>query len=186
VTRQDIIASLLEMLRPLGPMGDPAEREQEEAAWASQAARDSSAVAALLDLASNPATVEERDRISAAALQAQLVHVLTLAGACAPEAVLDRVGLLTKDPRARATAIEALGAIGDPAGLRWLASLVDARDLSDDEATWLASSLGDIGTPEARTLLERLGEQTSLESERVLREVQIALDAIARRAHETA
>jgi len=182
VTRQDIIEALLGMLRPLGPMGAPAEREEEEAAWAARAAKDSSAIAALLDLARNPATMEERGRISEAAFQAQLAHVLTLAGTCAPDAVLDRVGLLTNDERARATAVEMIGAIGNPAGLRWLAPLVDVLDLSDDEATWLASALGDIGTPEARTLLERLGANTSPERASVLREIQIALDAISRRA----
>ena len=182
MTRQDVIAALLDMLRPLGPMGDLETREQEEAAWATQAAGDGSAIAALVDLASNPPTGEERGRAAEETLQAQVAHVLALVGARAPEAVLDRVGPLATHEQARATAIEVIGAIGEPAGLRWLAPLVDAGDLSDDEATWLASSLGDIGTPEARTLLERLGAQTPPERASVIREIQIALDAIARRS----
>jgi HEAT repeat protein len=169
------------MLRPLGPEGDPAQREEEEAAWTTRAAGDSTILAALLDLTRNPATENERGRISAEAFQEQLAHVLSLAGAFAPAAVIDRVGALTEDLRARATAIEVLGTIGDPAGLRWLVPLVDSGDLSEDEASWLASSLCDIGTSEARLLLDRLAARTSPEHAGVHREIQIARDAIARR-----
>ncbi|HEY0475980.1 MAG TPA: hypothetical protein VGD37_00565 [Kofleriaceae bacterium] len=181
MTRQDVIAALVRMLRPLGPEGDPAQREEEEAAWTTRAAGDSTILAALLDLTRNPATENERGRISAEAFQEQLAHVLSLAGAFAPAAVIDRVGALTQALRARATAIEVLGTIGDPAGLRWLVPLVDSGELSEDEASWLASSLGDIGTPEARVLLDRLAARTSREHAGVHREIQIARDAIARR-----
>ncbi|MBC7974962.1 MAG: hypothetical protein H7138_08245 [Myxococcales bacterium] len=172
----------MDLLGPLGPMGDPAQREQEEVAWATRAAGDTSAIAALIDLVRNPVTADERGRVSNEALQAQLVHILALVGVRAPETVLERVGLLTNEKGARPTAIEVLGAIGDPAGLRWLAPLVDARDLSEDEAAWLASALGDIEDPEAKPLLERLRSQTLPERAAVLREIQIALDSIARRA----
>jgi HEAT repeat protein len=181
MTRQDVIESILHMLRPLGPMGDPETREQEEAAWATQAAGDISTIAALVGLASNPPTAEERGRTSDTALQDQLAHVLALIGASVPEIVIDLVGPLTNDQAARAAAIEVIGAIGDPAGLRWIAPLVGAGDLSDHEATWLASALGEIGTPHAKTLLEYLGAHTAPERTNVLREIQIALDTIARR-----
>jgi len=92
-----------------------------------------------------------------------------------------RIGALTQDLRARAIAIEVLGTIGDPAGLRWLVPLVDSSNLSEDETSWLASSLGDIGTSEARVLLDRLAARTSREHAGVHREIQIARDAIARR-----
>jgi hypothetical protein len=91
------------MLGPLGPFGDPAQREEEEAAWAAHAASDSTVMIALLDLARRPATADERGRISEASFQSQLAHVLALAGARAPTTVLDGVGPLTLDPCARAT-----------------------------------------------------------------------------------
>jgi HEAT repeat protein len=180
MTRQEIIAVLVRMLRPLGPDGDPAHREEEEVAWATIAAGDSEILVELLDLMRYPATENERGRVSEEAFQGQLVHVLSLAGASAPEPVVDRVGALTQDLRARATAIEILGAIGDPAGLRWLEPLIDGGDLSDDEATWLACALGDIGTAKAATLLERLSTRMPRDRASVHREIQIARDTMAR------
>ena len=70
MTRQDVIESILHMLRPLGPMGDPETREQEEASWVTQAAGDTSMIDALVGLASNPASVDERGRASDTVLQA--------------------------------------------------------------------------------------------------------------------
>ena len=181
MTRQEVITALVRMMRPLGPEGDPAQREDEEAAWATHAAGDARTMRALVDLARNPPSEAERGRSSADEFQTQLVHVLSVASAHAPAAVLSQVGPLTEDPKTRAISIEIIGAIGDPAGLRWLASLVDVDDLSDDEATWLASSLGDIGTAEASVLLEWLATRAAGERANVHREIQIARDAIARR-----
>jgi hypothetical protein len=181
MTRQEVITALVRMLRPLEPEGDPVQREEEDAAWATRAADDARTMIELLGLARNPPTAAERGRVSEDAFQVQLAHVLSVAGAHAPAATLDQLGPLTQDPHARATAIEVIGAIGDPAGLRWLVPLVDAGDLSDDEATWLASSLGDIGTAEAMVLLDRLAARTAGERASVHREIQIARDAIARR-----
>jgi hypothetical protein len=181
MTRQEVIDSLVGMLGPLGPFVDPAQREAEEAAWAAHAARDATVMIELLDLARNPATADERGRISEASFQSQLAHVLTLAGASAPTTVLDGVGPLTQDPRARATAIEVIGAIGQPDGLRWLGPLVDVAGLSDDEATSLACALGEIGTGEAAALLDRLRRRTPHDRASVHREIRIAQDAISRR-----
>jgi HEAT repeat protein len=181
MTRRQVIDSLLGMLGPLGPFGDLAQREAEEAAWAARAAGDPAVMAEILDLARHPATANERGRISEASFQSQLAHVLALAGAGDPATVLDGLGQLTQDARARAIAIEAIGAIGEPAGLRWLAPLVDARDLSDEEATSLACAFGDIGTAEAGALLERLRNSMPLDRSTVHREIQIAGGAISRR-----
>lgn len=181
MTRSEIITALVRMLRPLEPEGDPEQREEQEAEWATRAAANAQTMSELFELARNPPTAMERGRVSEEALQAQLAHVLAVAGAQAPAAMLERLGPLTQDRRARATAIEIIGAIGDPAGLRWLAPLVDAGDLSEDEATWLASSLGDMGIPEAMVLLDRLATHTAGERASVHREIQIARDAIARR-----
>lgn len=180
MTRQQVIGSLLGMLGPLGPFGDPEQREEEEAAWAAHAASDPAVMIELLDLARNPATADERGRISEASFQSQLAHILALAGARAPTTVIDGVGPLTQDHHARATAIEVIGAIGDPAGLPWLDPLVDVG-LSDDEATSLACALGEIGTAEAEELLERLRKRTPRDRAAVHREIEIAQDAISRR-----
>jgi len=181
MTRPEIITALVRMLRPLGPDGDPEQRDEEEAAWATRAAADARTMRELFELARNPPTAVDRGRVSEEAFQAQLAHVLAVAGAHDPAAALEQLGPLTHDRRARATAIEVIGTIGDPAGLRWLAPLVDVGDLSDDEATWLASSLGDIGSTEALRLLDRLAARTAGERASVHREIQIARDGIARR-----
>jgi hypothetical protein len=174
------VQALSTMLGPLGPFTDPEAREGEEEAWAAAAAADPSAIAILVDLARDPPDPAELGRVSTDAFQAELAHLLGLVGAAAPEAVVPAIGELIAAPGARATAIEVLGAIGHPDGLRWLAPLVDS-ELSDDEATWLASSLGDIATPEARILLDRLRARTPPERTAVLREIDIALDNLARR-----
>lgn len=116
MTKQEVIDSLVGMLGPLGPFVDPAQREEEEVAWAAHAARDATVMIELLDLARNPATADERGRISEASFQSQLAHVLTLAGASAPTTVLDGVGPLTQDPRARATASRSSGRSASPTG----------------------------------------------------------------------
>lgn len=180
MTRQLVIESLLRMLRPLGPTGDPDQREEEEVAWATRAASDPVLMVALFDLVRNPATSDERGRVAEPTFQSQLAHVLAFIGARASTTVLNEIGPLTQDSRSRATAIEVIGAIGDPAGLHWLQPLINVRDLSDDEAGWLACALGDIGTPEAATLLERLWAQTPPDRVSVHREIEIARDAIAR------
>jgi hypothetical protein len=95
--------------------------------------------------------------------------------------VLDGIGPLTQDAGARGVAIEVIGAIGEPGGLRWLDPLVDDAGLSDDEATSLACALGEIGTAEAEALLDRLRMRTPRDRASVHREIQIAQDAIARR-----
>jgi hypothetical protein len=169
------------MLRPLGPEGDPEKRDEEEDAWAARAANDASTLSALLDLARDLPRATEHAQFADDAFQTQLTHVLALAGAHAPSVVLDRVGQLTHDAKARAVAIEVIGAIGAPAGTRWLAPLVDTDDLSDDEAEWLASSLGDIGTAEASDLLDRLAMREVGKHASVQREIEIARDTIARR-----
>ena len=182
MTRRQVIDSLLGMLGPLGPFGDPAQREDEEAAWAAKAASDSTTMTELLGLAHTPATANERGRVSEANFQSQLAHILALVGAHAPMKVLDGVGPLTQEPRARATAIEVIGAIGEPAGLRWLDPLVDTAGLSEDEATSLACALGEIGTAEAEVSLHRLRTNTPRDRASVHREIQIAQEAILRRS----
>lgn len=181
-TKTDIQRAVIHTLRPLGPLGEPAEREAEEASWAATAAGDPSAITALVELARDlPSEGELAECVSASDFQAQLTHILGLVGLAAPEAVVDPIGELVDVPGARAMVIEVLGEIGHPDGLRWLAPLVDA-ELSDDEAVWLASSLGEIGTVNAAPLLERLRAHTPPERSSVLREIEIAEHALARRA----
>jgi hypothetical protein len=181
MTRQDVINALLFMLRPLGPEGDPAFREVEEDEWAAQAADDAQTMSALLDLARNLPHPTELARVTEEKFELQLAYVIAQAGAHAPAIVLEQVGPLTNDARARALAIEVIGAIGAPGGSRWLAPLVDVRDLSDDEAACLACALGDIGTPEASRLLAQLATREVGKHESVQREIEIARDAIERR-----
>lgn len=181
MTRQEAINALVFMLRPLGPEGDPEQREEEEDAWAARAANDAPTMSVLLDLARDPPRPTERERVSQDVFRTQLAHVLALAGSNAPAVVLEQVGPLTEDSKARGLAIEVIGAIGAPGGSRWLAPLVDVSDLSDDEAEWLASSLGDIGTPEANGLLNRLAMRDVGKHESVQREIEIARATIARR-----
>ena len=165
-------------------MGEPADREAEAQNWATAAAGDPSAIAALVELVRDFPSADQlaalSKHVSVSDFQAELVYLLGLVGAAAPEAVLAAIGEIVDVPRARATAIEVLAEIGHPDGLRWLALLVDA-DLTDDEALWLASSLGEIGTLDAVPLLARLRAHTPAERSLVLREIALAEGNIARR-----
>jgi hypothetical protein len=181
MTRQDVINALLFMLRPLGPEGDPSLREEEEDEWAARAADDAQTMSTLLGLARNPPHPTELARVTEEKFKLQLAYVIAQAGAHAPALVLEQVGPLTNDARARAIAIEVIGAIGAPGGSSWLAPLVYASDLSDDEAVCLACSLGDIGTPEASGLLDQLAMRDVGKHTSVQREIEIARDTISRR-----
>ena len=67
-------------------MGEPAAREQEEDAWAVQAAGDPSAIDELVELLRTPPTDEERGRVSAESFEGQLTHILTAVGRTAQAA----------------------------------------------------------------------------------------------------
>lgn len=179
MARADTLRALLLMLGPMAPFESLHEREARDSNWISTV--DASAADDLVDLALHPPAPSELGRVSAIEFEGHLADVLARVGARDPKYWLPRLGQLLDTRIARPTAIEAIGAIGASQGLTWFRPLVDKTDLSDDESTRLACALGEIGGDEAERLLERLRDRTSPNSGRVLEEIQIALDAIARR-----
>jgi hypothetical protein len=176
MVKQDILFRLIGFLGPLGPLEEVSDREQLEEAWAMAA--DSDAVESLLDLTIHPPQPDELGRVTTAEFETELSHVLGLIGARDPENFIARVGPLLRIPTARPTIIEIIGATGAPEGLAWIAPLVDASDLTDDEATRLACSIGEIGGAGAEALLERLRARTPADRLRTIEEIEIAQGAL--------
>ncbi|WP_146654442.1 hypothetical protein [Labilithrix luteola] len=77
------------------------------------------------------------------------------------------------EPNAQATLVEVIGALGLNEGLVWLEPLVD-RSLDEDVALSLAGAFGEIGGPDAMTLLARLEAATPPSLDAVHEEIAIA------------
>ena len=176
--RAAILNTLLELLGPLGPFGTPEEREAEENRWIS--ALDERAVEELLELVLHPPSATELGHVSQADLEFLIAQALGQVARRDPAQWLPRFGSVLSNRAARPAMIEAIGMTGTVAALGWLAPLVDSADLSEDESIRLACALGEIGGDRAKGLLERQLSRTAAQSAEIRREIEIALEAIAR------
>ncbi|HLY02205.1 MAG TPA: hypothetical protein VKR56_06865 [Candidatus Cybelea sp.] len=177
MTRAEAIAVLSEGLAPLGPFQEPTDPDTRQTAWAASAGED--AIDAMLDLLVHPPPPGAFPHSTKDRFEYEISHVLSLLAPRYPEALLRRAGPLLRHPLARATIIEVLGALGNSAGLDWLAPLVSVDDLSEEEAARLACAIGEIGGSTAAAMLQRLRARTPHNQTRVLDEIEIAMAALS-------
>jgi len=135
----------------------------------------------LVELAIHPPRQSELGRIPPDEFEYALSRVLALIGARDAAGVLQRVGPLIGIPAARPTIIEVIGAIGAQEGLAWIAPLVQAPGLTEEEATRLACAIGEINGPQAHALLELLRMHTPAGHRRAIAEIEIALELLRAR-----
>lgn len=174
-----LVERLTDLAGPLGPFTSPAERERDEQAFL--ASLTASAVDDLIAIVTDPARGLQLHEAHRESYELLLEEALVAAGRAHPRHLLDRVIPLLRDPVARPPAIDVLGMLALPEGVAPLDALLDGESLSVDELERLACSFGDIGGADAATALHRmLG--LSAQSPRVQREIDIALERIARRA----
>ena len=184
MTREAALAAIAHLEAPLGPLCTPEEAEADEHAWAE--AQDEGMLDALLDLAAHPPSPAERGALDPEQFEYGLSRVLTLLGLRRPGGLRARAAALLDRPPARATLIEVIGAMRDPAGASLLAPLADEPDLSEEEAVRLACALGEIGGEAAAASLRRLESHPGSAAPRAAREIEIAwesLDRLSRGRH---
>ncbi|MFT3771448.1 MAG: hypothetical protein QM820_39035 [Minicystis sp.] len=142
------------------------------------AAADRSLIDAALDVILHPPEHAELTPATREDVEIELRQMIELFAAPDPEPVVEALGPWLKDRRARPILVETIGALGALEGLRWLAPLVGDASLEEDEAVRLACALGEIGGPEAESLLERMSASPQAEWPSVRREIDIALGSI--------
>lgn len=177
MTRSELIESVLTFIGPLGPMGDVDARDEARDRWARETGAKN--VDALLDLLANPPSAGDHE--SAGEFEYVLSQILTHIGAADRDAFVRRASPLLGNANARAAIVEILGGVGGHDALTALAPLVDANNLTEDEAVRLACALGEIAGSGGEELLERLRVHTAPENTRILDEIGIAFEAMRRR-----
>jgi hypothetical protein len=169
MTRDEAIAVLLEPFRPLGPFEEPEEPDARQEAWARAAGPD--ALEAMLDLAAHPPVPGQTGSLSPTAFAFEVARVLALLGARDAPEFLAQTEPLLGDPRARPTLIDALSLMATGESLALLVPLVDAEDLTEQDAIRLADTFGEMA---ATHLLDKLQARIPPHWTQALREIEIA------------
>jgi hypothetical protein len=172
-TRTDVIAKLVRLSGPVGPFRSFEALLREKDEWL--AAAEPSLVGTLLDILLDPPSDVELASARREDFDGELGEALAHVGARDPIEFLARVRPHLDAESARPTLIEAIGALGRPEGTEALAPLVDDPRLSGDERVRLAGALGEIGTPEARRLLNELRARYAGAAPELDREIEVAL-----------
>jgi hypothetical protein len=181
MARREVLSTVLDFLGPLGPFESADERTSREESWARAAGP--STVNDLLDLVIHPPQPSELERAAPAEFEYALSRFLSLIGARNTADFLGRIGPLIGVPAARPTLIEVIGALGAQEGFAWIAPLVEASELSEEEEIRLAGAIAEIGGPQARTLLEQLRARTPSAHRRAMEEIDIASQFLHARNH---
>ena len=177
-SRAQLIERLTDLAGPLGPFTSPAEREHDEQAFL--ASLDASTVDDLIAIVTDPARGLQLHEAHRESYELLLEEALVAAGREDPRQLFDRVVPLLRDPVARPPAIDVLGMLALSEGVAPLDALLEGKSLSDDELERLACSLGDIGGAAAAAALHRMLALPSPHAPDVAREIEIALERIAR------
>lgn len=178
-SRTQLIERLSELAGALGPFTSPAEREREEQRFL--AGLDASAVDDLISIVTDPARGLQLHEVHRDTFELLLEEALVAAGREDPRQLFDRVVPLLRAPVTRPLAIDVLGMLALAEGVAPLDALLHSETLSDDEFVRVACSLGDIGGASAAAALHRMLSLPSAHAPSVEREIDIALERIARR-----
>jgi hypothetical protein len=173
MTREEAIAELLKPYQPLAPFQDPDDPDKRQEAWARTAGLD--VLDAMIDLAIHSPGAGQTGRLSPEAFEFALARLLALLGAQHKRAFLGRAEQLLGNPTARPTIVDALALMETEESRALLFPLVDAPDLTEEEAIRLADTFGEMGGPAAVRLLEKLLGRTPATWAAALREIGIAM-----------
>jgi hypothetical protein len=172
MTRTELVEPIADYAGPLGPFRTPEEREQQFRQWLSGARFDW--LEPLLDLLLNP-PVEASHSFGKDGWHVALVECLAHVGKLDPQRFHARVAPLLVREEIRLPVICALEEIGGQESAKVLRVLYDTGTLSDEEISYLAGALGEIGGQEARETLLRMHMAIPVQKQNIHREMDNAL-----------
>jgi hypothetical protein len=175
MTRKEVIKKVAQLSGPLGPFESLDERTRQRNEWA--AAGEDEVIDLLSDILVNPPDAAQFRQATSEDFELELSELLILLGQHDPTQLIQKIGPLLTNGRARPTIIGVIGALGVEDGIRWLTPLVESAQLTGDELVRLAGALGEIGGPAARLLLEQMRASTPAGMTDVLQEINIALQS---------
>jgi hypothetical protein len=171
--RERLIATLADFAGPLGPFQTCEELERRRQVWLDQL--DDRETETLLSLLTDPPRPAEYRPASWEEFELDVTDSLIALGQRDPLQFMKLLGPLLENGRARPAIIEVIGALGLHEGIYWLKPLVSNPQLTTDELVRLACSLGEIGGPEARSLLKQMRALPGAANPELQREIEIAL-----------
>ena len=172
-TREVLEVVLLAFAESIRPWETLEEREATQQAWIEAATPEW--LDLLISILRDP-PAEARDPVWQDEWYFRLEWFLGQIGHRFPEDALPRLGPLLHDQRYRLQILNVFAEVATPDGLPWLAPLVEAADLSEDERVALVDAIGKTQVLGARTLLERMWQ---IETAPVVRsELQVYLGSM--------
>jgi hypothetical protein len=175
IPRNEIIETLDTLAGPLGPQTSLDERLERQDRWVDEGGVD--LLEALLGVVASPPSEEQLQYSSLDDWNTLLVEVAGALGKRYPEAALQQLLPLLDDDRARPTAIDILGSVGDARAVPRLDQLMQRHRLREDDLVRLAGALGEIGGDEACRLLAQLRQAVTSAQPELRREIDIAVQA---------
>lgn len=175
IPRDKIIETLDALAAPLGPQTSFDERLARQDRWVDEGGVE--LLAALLEMVASPPSQEQLQYASLEDWNTLLVEVTGVLGKRHPEVALQRLMPLLDDERARASAIDILGSVGEARAVPRLGQLMQGDRLEEDDLIHLAGALGEIGGDEACRLLAQLRQAATPAQRDLQREIDIAVQS---------
>jgi len=175
VTRNDVIAAIVEFAGPLGPLQTLEEFYARRDTWLRSGG--SALRQRLLELIATPPEDGELQQVEREDFEIQLVESLGQSGREEPEAMLAGLAPLLERPETRPLALDVIAALGHSAGVPLIRTALALPKMNDDEVVRAIGALGEIGGEEARQLLVSLKATLAGAPDEVKRELDIALQA---------
>lgn len=176
ITRQQMIAILVDFAGPLGPFESLDERLDRRDQWVTTA--DNTVIDALLNVLVYPPDESEIYPVTREGFELHLSELLVLLGRHDSSYTLEKIGPYLSNELARPTVIEVIGGLGSQQGISWIKPLLNEENLTEDELVRLACALGEIGGAEAHRLLKQMRASSSTEMKDLHREINIALQSV--------
>lgn len=173
MTREEVIAGLVDFAGPLGPFESFDEHLRRRDQWVDVG--DLALLDRLLELAAVPPDDREIAPVNRENLELEISEMLARIGRRHPEETLNKLRAhWNGDIAKRPILIDVLASIGRGEGVDMIAPLAVKTELDEDVLVRIAGALGEIGGPRAGSLLRQMRAVHPRTMAKLHREIDVA------------